>query len=123
MTAHSAYHAALAAACGRPLLIRLRQQLFDASEIYRYWSDHQPNPGRDVPGEHKAILDAALGRDVDRAIHLVTAHVEGTARHLIETGPVEVERGNAKPRRAAPAPARKPRTPARSTKGSRGAAG
>jgi DNA-binding GntR family transcriptional regulator len=96
MTAHSAYHAALAAACGSPLLIRLRQQLFDASEIYRYWNDRvRPNAARDVPREHKAILDAALARDADRAVKIVTSHLEETARHLIACGPAQLEPGTA----------------------------
>ena len=48
MAAHGAFHAALAAAAGSPVLERLRRQLYDASELYRYWAGslpHHPDPG------------------------------------------------------------------------------
>ena len=42
MAVHGAYHAALCAAAGSPTLERIRRQLFDASELYRYWSATLP---------------------------------------------------------------------------------
>jgi hypothetical protein len=62
MAAHGAFHAALASAAGSPVLERVRRQLYDASELYRYWSGTLPHRvGRsNVEDEHKAILDAAL---------------------------------------------------------------
>jgi DNA-binding GntR family transcriptional regulator len=84
MAAHGAFHTALAAAAGSPVLERLRRQLYDASELYRYWSGNLPrHPTREHIGdEHKAICDAALARDVDRAVALLTQHLETTAHHL-----------------------------------------
>lgn len=84
MSAHGAFHAALAAGAGSPVLERLRRQLYDASELYRYWSGNLPNrPTRaHVPDEHKAIFDAALARDADLAVDVLTQHLEATARHL-----------------------------------------
>jgi len=84
MAAHGAFHAALAAAAGSPILERLRRQLYDASELYRYWSAHLPrhHTHRDVADEHKAIVDAALARDADRAVELLTQHLETTTRGL-----------------------------------------
>lgn len=84
MTAHGAFHAALAAGAGSPVLERLRRQLYDASELYRYWSGNLPNhPNRaHVGDEHKAIFDAALARDADLAVDQLTRHLEATARHL-----------------------------------------
>jgi GntR family carbon starvation induced transcriptional regulator len=90
LTAHSAFHAALAAACGSPILERLRHQLYDAAELYRMWSSnlpsHQARP--DVADEHKAIFDAALARDADGAVALMTQHLETTARQLEAIAPV-----------------------------------
>ncbi|MET0902694.1 MAG: GntR family transcriptional regulator [Acidimicrobiales bacterium] len=84
MTAHGAFHAALAGASGSPVLERVRRQLYDASELYRYWSASLPHRvGRShVADEHKAILDAALARDVDLAVDLVTRHLQATADEL-----------------------------------------
>lgn len=84
MAAHGAFHAALAAASGSPVLERVRRQLYDASELYRYWSGSLPHhpPRAHVRDEHKAICDAALARDTDRAVALLTQHLETTAHHL-----------------------------------------
>jgi DNA-binding GntR family transcriptional regulator len=84
MTAHGAFHEALAAGAGSPVLERVRRQLYDASELYRYWSGNLPNhPARGHVGdEHTAIFDAALARDADLAVDLLTQHLEATARHL-----------------------------------------
>ncbi len=90
MAAHDAFHAALAAAAGSPVLERLRRQLYDASELYRYLSGNLPrHPTRaHIRDEHKAICDAALARDSDRAVALLTQHLETTTHHLevIATG-------------------------------------
>lgn len=84
MTAHGAFHAALAAASGSPVLERLRGQLYDASELYRYWSGNLPQHRRRPPAddEHRQILEAALARDADLAVELLTRHLETTARAL-----------------------------------------
>ena len=89
MAAHGAFHAALAAAAGSPVLERLRRQLYDASELYRYWAGvlpHHPTRAH-VADEHKAIFDAALARDADLAADLLTQHLETTARHLEAIAP------------------------------------
>jgi DNA-binding GntR family transcriptional regulator len=84
MAAHAAFHAALAAAAGSPVLERLRRQLYDASELYRYWAGNLPHhPARaHVADEHKAIFDAALAREADLAVDLLIQHLEATARNL-----------------------------------------
>ena len=63
MAAHVA-STPLAAAAGSPVLERVRRQLYDASELYRYWAGNLPHhPARaHVADEHKAIFDAALAR-------------------------------------------------------------
>jgi GntR family transcriptional regulator, carbon starvation induced regulator len=86
MAAHGGFHAALTAAAGSPILERVRRQLYDASELYRYWSATLPHhPIRtDAADEHKAIFEAALARDADRATQLLADHLEMTARSLEE---------------------------------------
>lgn len=84
MAAHGAFHAALAAGAGSPVLERLRRQLYDASELYRYWSGSLRQDRRRPPPdeEHRQILEAALARDADLAVELLTRHLETTARAL-----------------------------------------
>jgi DNA-binding GntR family transcriptional regulator len=87
MAVHGAYHTALCAAAGSPTLERIRRQLFDASELYRYWSATLPartasTVRRHADNEHRDICEAALARDADRAVELMTAHLSATARQL-----------------------------------------
>ncbi|MZG19370.1 FCD domain-containing protein [Streptomyces sp. SID5914] len=92
MAAHDAFHAALAAGCGSARLLALRRQLFDASELYRYWanlafgSGMRGEHGKQAMKEHKEILDAALSRDADRAVELITRHLQLTAQWLADAG-------------------------------------
>lgn len=80
MKAHSEFHAALAAACTSNLLKELRQQLFDAAELYRFWSATlaQPKRKRNLAKEHKALLDAALAHDAYLGVELITQHIKRT---------------------------------------------
>lgn len=90
MAVHGAYHTALCAAAGSPTLERIRRQLFDASELYRYWSATLPartvrTVRRHSDDEHRDICEAALARDADRVVELMTAHLNATAVQLETT--------------------------------------
>ena len=76
---HSRFHAACAAGCGSPRLCAVRQQFFDEAEIVRQYS-RLYGAGRDVEGEHAAIVQAIIARDAERAQALVRAHVQLTAQ-------------------------------------------
>ncbi len=95
MAVHGAYHAALGAAAGSPTLERIRRQLFDASELYRYWSATLParTVRRHADEEHREICEAALARDADRAVELMTAHLNATAHQLETTAAAEPNGG------------------------------
>jgi DNA-binding GntR family transcriptional regulator len=102
MTAHSAFHAALAAACGSPLLIRIRQQLFDAAEVYRYWSDRVRKAVKDEgPREHTLLLKAALAHDPVQTVNIATQHLQRTTDYLVESieGRSDVGSAARRPRR------------------------
>ena len=94
MAAHGAFHAALA----RPPAARSSSgsaaSSTTLSELYRYWSGTLPHhPARaHVADEHKAIFDAALARDADLAVDLMTQHLEATARHLEAVAPSTTRR-------------------------------
>ena len=91
--AHDAFHAALVSACGSDLLLKMRQQLFDASELYRSWSA-QPMAGsparseRSVEDEHREIFEAVLARDADRAVERLTGHLQRTTQILVDAAMV-----------------------------------
>ena len=54
MAAHGAFHAALTAAAGSPILERLRRRLYDASELHRYWVGNLPrHPTRGTSGRRR----------------------------------------------------------------------
>lgn len=78
--AHVDFHHKLIEACDNPILLDICARLSDAAELYRAWSV----PGgeqthRDVAGEHRALLEAALAHDAERAVSLFDAHVERTS--------------------------------------------
>jgi DNA-binding GntR family transcriptional regulator len=79
MSAHRKFHTALAAGCPNPILLDLRQQLFDEAELYRHRSAERGGRKRNIGREHKALLEAALARDVDTASTLIESHLRTTA--------------------------------------------
>ena len=59
------------------------------SELYRSWEGHLPHlPTRArIDEEHKVNFYAALARDADLTVDLLTQHRETTARHLEAIAP------------------------------------
>lgn len=82
--AHGAFHHALVAACDSPWLLRMRDWLYGQSERYRYLTVPLSNGERDLLHEHADIVAATLERDADRAVALLSDHLMGTARLLID---------------------------------------
>jgi DNA-binding GntR family transcriptional regulator len=77
--AHMDFHLTLIEACGNRVLLDICARLSDAAELYRAWSGPGTRAtGRDVAGEHKALLDAAVAHDADGAVALLEAHLDGT---------------------------------------------
>ncbi len=72
--AHRAFHHTLIEAAGNHVLLEICQRLSDAAQLYRAWSGRDES-GRDVPAEHKALLDAALARQAGRAVAVFEAHI------------------------------------------------
>jgi DNA-binding GntR family transcriptional regulator len=107
---HTAFHHALASACGSERLLRLRAQFFNQTNRYRRLSVTLKVP-RDDRGEHRAIMEAALARDTERAVALVRRHIRRTADAVRAV----YGASGSDPFRMAPARGRAPlKTPARS---------
>ncbi|MDE1169279.1 MAG: FCD domain-containing protein [Pseudomonas sp.] len=82
--AHDAFHSALIAACQSPWLLRFAETLRDQTARYRVLSMHYAESiRRDVPGEHRQMLHAALNKDVERACQLLRDHYETTTQAVL----------------------------------------
>ncbi len=82
---HRTFHEALIRACESPILLQFCRLLHDMNDRYRrvFLSAHAFD--RDVAGEHRAIVDATLARDADRAGRLLQAHIERTGRNILRS--------------------------------------
>ena len=82
--AHEKFHIALLAGCPNRRLVTVACSLRQEAELYRRWSvslGHEPD--RDIAGEHRAILHAALERDPELAAERLRDHIAHTAQLLI----------------------------------------
>jgi DNA-binding GntR family transcriptional regulator len=72
---HRQFHEALLAGCQSPCMLRLCRLLYDRSERYRNLANrHTRKYTRDPAAEHRAIMDAVMGRDAAAGGQLLAAH-------------------------------------------------
>ncbi|WP_250006645.1 GntR family transcriptional regulator [Actinoplanes sp. M2I2] len=79
--AHRRFHRALLEGCGNDVVLQTFDRLWTAGELARRWSP-VADPSRDAAAEHRALEQAALSRDADRAADLLCHHVLRTAAAL-----------------------------------------
>ena len=81
---HHAFHRALIAGSGSRWLMDFFQKLYAESDRYRLQTltGGSEGAGRDIEGEHRAILDAALRRDADAACALLSEHYRRTESYV-----------------------------------------
>lgn len=84
---HGLLHAALLGACDSPWLLRFHGILFEQSERYRRLASAYGQPGRDIHGEHEALVRAALDRDAERACALLVEHIARTTDKVLRSHP------------------------------------
>lgn len=82
--AHSEFHEALVSACSSGWLHRIRHILFAQSARYVALSVPLARRVRNRNQEHRELMEAAIERDADRAVGLMTAHLHLTTRILLE---------------------------------------
>lgn len=82
---HRFFHHRLIAACGSPVQLHFCKTLHDMNDRYRrlFLATHEPD--RDVPGEHRAIAQAAIARDAEGACRLLQAHIERTVQNILRS--------------------------------------
>ena len=82
--AHAAFHRILLAGCPNPRLLAVAESLRESAELYRRWSVPMDHSRRDIPAEHRAVLDAVLDHDADAAAARLEAHIQRTADVLLD---------------------------------------
>jgi len=75
---NEAFHNALVSACDSGWVVRIRQGMFQHHERYRRLSRIKTRFDRDIHAEHKALMSAALDRDVEEAERVIRIHIERT---------------------------------------------
>ncbi|HYF16542.1 MAG TPA: FCD domain-containing protein [Ramlibacter sp.] len=84
---HRDFHDALLSACGSPWTLQFCRTLYDRFTRYRRLLVSQyvtsPRLRAGVGAEHKSLLQAALGRDADRAVAVLVQHYGNTARRVL----------------------------------------
>ncbi|WP_317930402.1 GntR family transcriptional regulator [Halioxenophilus sp. WMMB6] len=83
--AHNKFHNAIASACNSSRLLELRHMLDEQSSRYRRLSYVISYGNRDVNAEHKAIGEATLQRDADKAVKELTNHLRSTTEFILPT--------------------------------------
>jgi DNA-binding GntR family transcriptional regulator len=81
---HRDFHQALLTGCRNRRLESVASSLRDSAELYRRWywvltDDHQ----RDLAREHRQLKELTLARDADRAIEVLTEHIDRAPSLLI----------------------------------------
>ena len=75
---HRAFHHALVSACDSPTMLSIRESLFEKAERYVALAIISKSPPRNDVAEHEQIMQAALSRNVSRAVVLNREHIEKT---------------------------------------------
>lgn len=91
--AHREFHTALISACNSPTLMAVHKTLFDRAERYRCLSAALRPLPRDKLGEHRALMQAALGRNADLAISLIENHIRSTANNVAKYAKRQLKSG------------------------------
>ncbi len=81
---HGDFHHALIAGCDSHWLLGFCQQLVDQADRYRQLAAAVSYPKRNERDEHKALMEAVLGRDADSAVAIQCAHIGKTADIVLE---------------------------------------
>jgi GntR family carbon starvation induced transcriptional regulator len=82
--AHRAFHVALIATCPSRLLIEFCVRLSDHAVRYRRLAMTAAYPHRDIAGEHRGIMEAAVEGRSDDAVERLIRHYRRTADYVLE---------------------------------------
>ena len=104
--AHATYHLVLLAGCPNPRLLGSRSRFATPPSSTAVVRAGWTTPTRDIPAEHRAILDAVLGHDLDAAAAaLLARHIQRTTDILLDHAGSELDHEPTPPARLRPRPA------------------
>ena len=72
------FHEVLISACPSRWIKHFVTILYNQAERYRHLSLRQSTVPRDVHAEHRALFEAALERDADKACNVLAQHIRST---------------------------------------------
>ena len=87
--AHFKFHEALVSSCANNWLLKLRLNLYEQTERYRYISIPLRADERDVALEHKNIFDATIAGKADLAVVFMREHLLLTSKIIIDSPMLE----------------------------------
>ena len=83
--AHRAFHRSLVAACNSPIMLSIREGLFEKAERYVALAILSKLAPRNDLAEHEQIMRAALARNVSRVVELNREHIERTFKKVAKS--------------------------------------
>ena len=84
---HREFHQALVSACRSRWLLQFRSTLFHQADRYRLLSQRHRPPATNRKGEHRAMMELALKRDVTGACKLAEQHIRSTVDEVLRYAP------------------------------------
>jgi DNA-binding GntR family transcriptional regulator len=83
---HHAFHGAILGNCGSPRMLAYCDLLADQANRYRQLAASLSYPNRSEGDEHHELMEAAIARNVERAVALHHAHLGRTNDIIVESG-------------------------------------
>jgi DNA-binding GntR family transcriptional regulator len=80
---HADFHQVILEACGSKRLFQIIRELSDAAEIYHRALLPVVSRDREMESEHTELLDAIMSADADKAVRVLTAHLEKTRNVML----------------------------------------
>ena len=84
-TRHFEFHQSLVAASESPILLEIRNSLFERARRYRRLSALTRKLPRAKRNEHRSLLEAMLARDVGVAQNLIELHIRATTTNVLNS--------------------------------------
>lgn len=84
IAAHEQFHLSILGGCPNTYLVDAARRLRSVAEVFRCWAAPENEASeRDVSGEHRGLMEAAIGRDPDLAAERTAAHIRRTTDLLL----------------------------------------
>jgi DNA-binding GntR family transcriptional regulator len=84
LAAHERFHLTVLGGCPNSYLVSTAARLRAIAEVYRCWTREAAELAhRDVVGEHRAIMESAIARDVDLCIEVTEHHIRTTTELMV----------------------------------------